>query len=181
MKWESENLLIPLLSKLIQYTMRKSLQFFTSGLLAFFLIIAAVNGQEAVVSAGNFHENENLSISWSLGEVAIETFVAGDLVLTQGFQQPTITVVSVEDLPGFDLQVKAFPNPATDILNILIENANEQTVSFRLYDMSGRVLISDKMHSLSRQLSFSEYESGVYFLQMQLEGEPAKIFKIVKK
>lgn len=146
-----------------------------------FIFVSIVNAQEAVVSAGNYHENENKSISWTLGEVAIETFVAGDLILTQGFHQPTITVVSVEDFPGFDLKVQVYPNPATELLNVYLEYGNYENVTFGLYDMSGRLMVSDKMKNEMQQISFSAYPSGIYFLRMTIDGREAKSFKIVKQ
>jgi len=44
--------------------------------------------QQVIASSGGYFESENLSLSWTLGEPVIETFSNGDLILTQGFQQP---------------------------------------------------------------------------------------------
>lgn len=137
--------------------------------------------QEVVSSAGNHHESETMSISWTLGEIATETFTAGDVILTQGFHQPTITVVSVEELAEFDLTVTAFPNPATDILNVRIENHDYQSVSFALYDMSGRKFVSGDFSGDEEQISFSSLKPGVYFLRIIVEGKEARAFKILKQ
>ena len=39
-------------------------------------------------SAGDVQTNGNVSLSWTLGEVATETYDNGNIILTQGFQQP---------------------------------------------------------------------------------------------
>jgi hypothetical protein len=41
-----------------------------------------------ISSSGDYFEGSNASISWTLGEIATETFTNGSVVLTQGFQQP---------------------------------------------------------------------------------------------
>ncbi len=56
--------------------------------LTFLACIFQANAQQVVASSGGYFESENLSLSWTLGEPVIETFSNGDLILTQGFQQP---------------------------------------------------------------------------------------------
>ncbi len=43
--------------------------------------------QSLISSAGDYFETENISLSWSIGEVVTETFSTNDLFVTQGFQQ----------------------------------------------------------------------------------------------
>lgn len=54
------------------------------------LILFAIqtNAQQVIATSGGYYENENISLSWTVGEPVIETFTAGDVILTQGFQQP---------------------------------------------------------------------------------------------
>lgn len=147
----------------------------------FFLFAFQGKGQEVVSSAGNHHESETMSVSWTLGETVIETFTAGDMNLTQGFHQPTLTLVSVEELADFDLTVTAFPNPATDILNVRFENHDYQKVSFALYDMSGREFTSGDIAGDEEQISFASLNPGVYFLKIMVDGKEARAFKILKQ
>ncbi len=66
--------------------MKKISLFFT---IIFFTVIAVNSQAQQVISTlGGFYENENISMSWTVGEPVIETFSAGDIMLTQGFQQP---------------------------------------------------------------------------------------------
>ena len=41
-----------------------------------------------IASGGTYSETETMSISWTLGELATTTLTEGDMILTQGFQQP---------------------------------------------------------------------------------------------
>ena len=56
------------------------------------IISLTVAGQsvspEVIASSGNYYEAANASLSWTLGEVAVETYSSGGITLTQGFQQP---------------------------------------------------------------------------------------------
>jgi len=54
-------------------------------------VVVSANGQSisssVVASAGGYSEAGEISLSWTLGELAVETFTASELILTQGFQQ----------------------------------------------------------------------------------------------
>ncbi len=66
--------------------MKKLILVFISA--AFLTIAINTNAQQVIASAGGYYEGDNISISWTLGEPVIETFVGEDIILTQGFQQP---------------------------------------------------------------------------------------------
>jgi hypothetical protein len=54
-----------------------------------------------LASSGNYYESANVSLSWTLGEIATETYTSGNIILTQGFQQPTsvsLTGINVDVL-----------------------------------------------------------------------------------
>lgn len=48
----------------------------------------SIKAQQVIASAGGYYQNENLSVSFSIGEPVIATFQSNDIILTQGFQQP---------------------------------------------------------------------------------------------
>jgi len=55
---------------------------------AFVACLFQAKAQQVIATSGGYYENDNLSLSWTLGEPVIETFNSGGLILTQGFQQP---------------------------------------------------------------------------------------------
>jgi len=57
--------------------------------------------RDVVASSGDYYEGANISISWTLGEIATETYNNGTNILTQGFQQPGITLRIFVDLTAF--------------------------------------------------------------------------------
>jgi hypothetical protein len=69
--------------------MKKILILLFSVCLSLGLLAQDVNmDQQVISSGGNYAVNADISLSWTLGETVIATFVNGDVVLTQGFQQP---------------------------------------------------------------------------------------------
>lgn len=73
--------------------------------------------RSVVASAGDYYESANVSLSWTLGEIATETYSSANNILTQGFQQPDISLVSlVVDLKEF-LSGPFVTNQMTNSLN----------------------------------------------------------------
>ena len=76
---------------------------FTSTLL-FFGVISCLSQsieRSVVASSGDYYEVGNISLSWTLGEIATETYTSGNTILTQGFQQPDITLRIYVDITAF--------------------------------------------------------------------------------
>ena len=60
--------------------------------------------------------------------------------------------------------IVVYPNPAKDILNIV----TDLDVKASLYDMTGRIL---KSNIIEKQIDLSNLPSGVYFLNIEHEGQ----------
>lgn len=71
--------------------------------LAFNCLIAQTTSPQVVTSSGGYYEGTSASISWTMGELATETYTTDGITLTQGFQQPIIVSVS-----GINVDVLVF-------------------------------------------------------------------------
>ncbi|MCF8403889.1 MAG: hypothetical protein K9H58_08090 [Bacteroidales bacterium] len=58
---------------------------------------------EVISSAGDYYQGATVSLSWTLGEIATETYSNGNYILTQGFQQPFGITIH-----GIDLDVLVY-------------------------------------------------------------------------
>jgi hypothetical protein len=67
--------------------------------------------QQIVTTGGDYHQNSSGSISYTIGELAIETFSKTNNILTQGFHQTNLIAVAINELKGLDFEISAFPNP----------------------------------------------------------------------
>jgi hypothetical protein len=72
------------------------------------------------------------------------------------------------------VEYAVFPNPAKDYINITANGSLPANAYIRLADVTGKVLLLQKMASNRQQLSVSNYASGTYFLQ--IIGENSVIY-----
>ena len=93
-------------------------------LIFLFIIIAVFQGkaqeiqQSLLSTSGDFFKNESYSISWSLGEIAIETFTQTNTILTQGFQQSKLTTTGIKENTIDESQITIYPNPASNRISV---------------------------------------------------------------
>ena len=83
------------------------------------------------------------SLSWTLGEMMVETYSNDENVLTQGFQQNSVQVSSVkETLP---LTISVFPNPVASTL--FVKSEDIQQYNLLLTDAQGSILLQEQMNN----------------------------------
>jgi hypothetical protein len=150
------------------------------------LILSILSGygkivaQEVVSSAGDSHSNANGSISYTIGEPVIETFTGENNILTQGFQQTNLMVTAIDELPGLDFEISAFPNPATEIVKIRIGKESIVGMQYMLYDMSGNLLLRNGLEGTETEIPFNDFSPAEYILRISDNSKEVKSFKIVK-
>jgi len=139
-----------------------------------------INAQEVVSSAGDSHSNANGSISYTLGEPVIETFTGDNNILTQGFQQSNIVVTAIDELPGLDFEITAFPNPATEIVKLRIGKESIAGMQYMLYNMNGNLLMKNRLVGTETEIPFMDLSPAEYILIISDKNKELKSFKIVK-
>lgn len=130
-------------------------------------------------SAGTTSQTGTVEISWTLGEMAIASLDAPQAQLTQGFHQPQIVVTVLADAFPDTWEVKAFPNPVSEILHVRW-NASNHPVHLRFTNLSGQVLFQHQVENANAtQFQVSDYPQGSYFLEVfDQHGSHAKTFKV---
>jgi hypothetical protein len=79
-----------------------------------------------------------------------------------------ITVnVGVEETT-LESQLNIYPNPVTDVLNVQWNNTNE-TANLSIRDLSGRLVLSERLANGNAALELSNLSSGNYILELQTE------------
>lgn len=136
---------------------------------------------DVIGSSGDFYKNAKVILSWTLGECITETDSAAGIVLTQGFQQPDYSLVSIYEHPDIQMLVKAYPNPTTGKITIEIPDKQTNACSLTIRNLNGQLLLNETFTGNSKQIDLSLYAKGEYVLSILLKnGEIAKTFKIVK-
>lgn len=77
--------------------------------------------------------------------------------------------MSPENLSIRQENIRVWPNPGTDVVNIEVAATEEEsavvpTWNLELYDVSGRLLLQDRLQGNSGNLNIEPYVPGTYFL-----------------
>ena len=140
-----------------------------------------------VSSAGDYAANENLQISWTVGEPVVETFHSGDLFLTQGFQQPVIItgpdVINEDELLR---EIKTYPNPVTNRLILAVKFDNSINLTFEIFDLTGKKLWIRQQRDMPAAYDFTidmtGFQKGMYLLKVRSDDRKFNtIIKILKQ
>lgn len=85
---------------------------------------------------------------------------------------------------SIDNQIKIFPNPASDILNIELLNQEGFNCNLQLIDVYGKNLLSEKIiisdKFQTHKLKISDLKSGVYFIKIILTNKTLTKVLIIK-
>lgn len=70
-----------------------------------------------------------------------------------------------------------YPNPANDFL--YIENLTEP-IQVEIYDLSGKVLLSQEANEARKQVNLSQLSNGIYLYELSQNGQGIKTGKMIK-
>ena len=81
----------------------------------------------------------------------------------------------------FNNKLVTYPNPAIEVVNILLNAADEAPVPIAIYDISGRLLENGLLKATNNQLilPFEHFPPGVYFIKISSLGN--KTIRVLKK
>jgi hypothetical protein len=146
--------------------------------------------QQATVAAGGTASGNGGTVSYSIGQVVYTTATGSNGSVAQGVQQTyEITAVTgIEEAKGISLEVSAYPNPTTDNLTLTIGASisfNDQPMSYKLYDMTGKIVETQKIVDENTTIVMSNLLPANYFLTVlkTMDGrssQEVKTFKITK-
>lgn len=147
-----------------------------------------VTTPQAITIVGGDYRNHAGSISFSGGEVAVQTSVARAITVVnvtesfkEGVQQPlTERDASTNSITAaLDVEVSLYPNPATD--GVTLESSNTGTpLHYSLYDAQGRRLQEGIHNGGAQRIDLTGYATGTYMLRVASDNEKqANIYKII--
>jgi hypothetical protein len=150
----------------------------TSFIFVFFLCVYSIQAQEVISCSGDYYEFSGGTLSWTIGECITESFTNNDIILTQGFQQSNLSIVSISEPlePHFTLQL--FPNPTHENLTVQIDDFFN--LKYRIYDSQGKLIMEGEFISEESEIKLSHAAHGIYHLNILRENKLIGNYKIVK-
>jgi hypothetical protein len=137
---------------------------------------------QVLVPAAGIGICSSSDLSQTIGENAVVIFSTEKNDLTQGFQQPRLKLVQIDQPQGTG--VKVYPVPATDFLNIELYGETEREYVLSLLDISGRLVHTEKLYFSDsywfvHTLQVRQLVRGLYFIRVRCtEGKIDRTFKI---
>ena len=149
----------------------------TTMTMAAMLSVASL-AQSSVVSAGGEATGDG-SVSFSVGQTAYMTAANENGSLSQGVQQAYV-ITEETGIEITQIQLRAFPNPTSDVLNLQINGGDFKNVSYALYSNTSKLITKGSVNGSETQIQMGAYKAGVYFVEVKADGKAVKRFKVVK-
>lgn len=154
-------------------------------IIAILLISIGLTGfsQTSISTSSGTAKGSGGTASYTIGQVAYVYISGTNGSATQGVQQSyIITAQSGLEEKWIDLSISAYPNPATDILILKIENFDSKASRFNyvFYDMNGILLQTSRIENEETTIMVGNLLSGIYFVKVTDTYGEIKTFKIIK-
>lgn len=158
--------------------------------------------RQVISSAGNRATANNLVVTSTIGETFTNTLSSASLKVKQGFQQGNITVLRMMNEehsgvasdenatsektgstePESNFKISVYPNPATDYVNVKVNELPESKCIMFLYDATGRTIEVQEIGDTETRINFERLNTGNYFLTVKSEdGKVKESFQVIKK
>jgi len=122
--------------------------------------VVANTGHEGTVGYAIFQ--------YTIGEPVVATLDAGNLRLTQGFQQPEMAGPTKAPQAPFVSDLIVYPNPAAEFTNLEFDLLQDGRVVFMLVNNAGQVVFTETNQLLAGRLKYTmalnNYAAGLYYV-----------------
>ena len=155
---------------------------------------AQTNTPSVINASGGSLKTGYYSFEWSVGELSLVTQMnspGNNLIVTNGFMQPYLLYPGTNNLSyrfGSD-EIKIFPNPASDYIEINFYTNQKGKIKISLYDVSGKKVFYKETVGygvdLIEKIPVSQFANGVYGLHIDMDADAGYvskdgIYKLVK-
>lgn len=144
--------------------------------------LAPVFAQQSITATGGDASGSGGTAAYSIGQVVYTTNTGTTGSVAQGVQQPfEISIVLGLDDNLINLNMVAFPNPTTNLLQLKTEINSQENLSYQLYDVTGKVIETNKIINTIETIHMEELPKAIYFLKVVAKNnKELKTFKIIK-
>ncbi|MAJ52022.1 MAG: hypothetical protein CMB82_10495 [Flammeovirgaceae bacterium] len=146
-----------------------------------FSVCISLHAQEGFSTSGNQLVGTGGNLSYAMGQVFYTTYIKKTGSIAQGVQQ-TYDIVALlgAEIAVIKLELLAYPNPTQEILTLKIDNYKNESLTYQLYDIQGKLLESQSVKTSKTRLDMKDLAEGSYLLSIQEKGTLIKTFRIIK-
>ena len=153
---------------------------FYSFLSLMILSVICLSAQSAIVPLGGDATDGGITVSYTVGQVAVQANSDGGTTMYEGVQQPyEIQIIGVDDYPDIVLNAMVYPNPTVG--NVQLTMNNVQLVGdVKVFDMNGKLLFVKKIEGENTEIPMANLAAGTYFVNVCQGQQVLKSFKVIK-
>ncbi len=75
----------------------------------------------------------------------VQTFTDGSNYLTQGFQQPEVVTVGINEIPVVSNDILVYPNPTNGSFVLSFTSDGNSQSGIRIYNLAGQVVVEKQL------------------------------------
>ena len=149
------------------------------------LAVMSLSAQSAIVPLGGDAQGGGVTVSYTVGQVAVQNNGEGEFRIFEGVQLPyEIQTIGIDNYPGITLNAVVYPNPTQGNLQLAIRNeelgARNEQWDVKVFDANSKFLFSKQIDGETTQLDLSPYATGTYYINVCSGKDVMKTFKVVK-
>ena len=146
----------------------------------FVLTGIAVFAQSDIVPAGGTATGEGGTVTFTVGQIAVQSQGEGGITLSEGVQQPyEIQTIGIDNYPDITLNAVVYPNPTRGNVQLTMNNVQLEG-EVRVLDANGKLLFVKKIEGETTDIPMSDLAAGTYFVNVVSGKQVLKTFKVVK-
>ena len=146
-----------------------------------FSVFNTTQAQSVILPSGDNASGSGGTASYSVGQMVQNTIVGSNgFSAIQGIQfyiaSSTLAITDFET----NLNISTYPNPTSSFLNIKIQGIQENTLSYKLFNILGKLLISGNIKNNAAKINVEQLPSATYLLRVSNSNNITKTYKIIK-
>jgi hypothetical protein len=140
---------------------------------------------QSVNSCGSRISQGNSSISFTVGELIVsnQADILGNTLAGGYTVGATLTAVNVQETKASVIEVKVFPNPTAELLNIHLIHSTLEQIILTITELGGSEVFKGKYASITNLIGINTtaYAPGIYFLAIKNTNDQILgTYKIIK-
>jgi hypothetical protein len=143
--------------------------------LLFIICVRSLSAQTVIGTAGSVVQNNAGSVSYTIGESIVANVSNSSKILTQGFQQPKLKIVTLANELENSGDFIVYPNPTTT--KVFFKNV-EKIKSVSVISVTGQLLFTEK--NISEGIDFQHLPNEIYMLQILTKEDKIIFRKVIK-
>ena len=144
------------------------------------LSVMILSAQSDVVPVGGTATGSGGTVTYTVGQIAVQTYSNGTFTISEGVQQPyEIQTIGIDNYPGITLNAMVYPNPTVGNVQLTINNEQLEG-EVKVFDMNGKFLFSKRIERQNTEIPMSDLAAGTYFVNVLDGTQVLKTFKVVK-